>query len=171
MPGAELGGHRHEPALKPLDVELLEMVLEPGAQALSGDEARAREIDVEKAEDAAAGEAAGKVLERVEPAGDETGAGHGADRSAGDDVGLKAGSDQAFQHADMRPAAGRAAAKGNANRRSSGSHHSLGPSRRGSGRSRPHSTILLLNRRGRMRRSSRGSYYFELFKVPFAAPE
>ena len=93
-------------------------VLEPGAQALSGDQARAGEIEVEKAEDAAAGQAAGEVLERVEPAGDETGAGDGADRGAGDDVGLEAGSDQALQHADMRPAAGRAAAKGDANRRS-----------------------------------------------------
>ena len=41
MPGAELGGDRHELALKPLDVELLQMVLEPRAQALAGDEARA----------------------------------------------------------------------------------------------------------------------------------
>ncbi len=143
VPGAELGGDRHEFPLEPLDVELLEMVLEPGAQALSGDEARAGEIDVEKAEDAAAGQPAGEVLERVEPAGDEAGAGHGADRGAGDDVGLEPGSDQAFQHADMGPAAGRAAAKGDANRRSSGTHHGQGPSRRGSGRSRPHATILL----------------------------
>ena len=43
------------------------------------------------------------------------GAGHGADRGAGDDVGLEAGVDQALQHADMGPAAGRAAAKRDAN--------------------------------------------------------
>ena len=66
-----------------------EMMLEPGAQALPGDEARAREIDVEKAEDAAPSRRAGEILERVEPLGDEAGAGHGADRRAGDDVGLE----------------------------------------------------------------------------------
>ena len=41
MAGAELGGDRHESPLQPLDVELLEMVLEPRAQALAGDQAGA----------------------------------------------------------------------------------------------------------------------------------
>ena len=86
--------------------------------------------------------AAGEILERVEPAGDEAGAGDGADRGAGDDVGLESGGDQALQHADMRPAAGRAAAKGDANRRSCRTHHAQGPAAGDPAASRPHPTIL-----------------------------
>ena len=52
--GAELGGDRHEFPLELLDGELLQMLLEPGAQALAGDQARAGEIDIEEAEDAPA---------------------------------------------------------------------------------------------------------------------
>ena len=52
-----------------------------------------------------------------------------------------------------------------------GTHHAQGPSRRGSGRSRPHPTILLFQTGvAECDESSRGSYYSELFKVPFAAP-
>ena len=67
MPGAELGRDRDEPSVELLDLESLQMMLEPCAQALPGDQARAREIDVEKAEDAAARKGAGEILERVEP--------------------------------------------------------------------------------------------------------
>ena len=63
--GAELGGDRHEFPLQPFDLELPQMVVEPRAQALPGDEARAAEIEVEKAEQAAAREAGGEVLERA----------------------------------------------------------------------------------------------------------
>src|SRR6476620_11136826 len=89
MPGAELGRDRDEPSVQFLDLESFEVMLQPCAQALPGNEARAREIDVEKAEDAAPSQGAGEILERVKPLCDEAGAGHGTNRRAGDDVALE----------------------------------------------------------------------------------
>ena len=54
---------------------------------------------------------AGEILERVKPLCDEAGAGHGTDRRAGDDVGLETRFDQSLEHADVGPAARRAAAE------------------------------------------------------------
>src|SRR4029453_18758346 len=56
VPGAELGRDRDEFPVEPLDLELPQMVLEARAQALARDQARAAEIEVEKAEQPAAGE-------------------------------------------------------------------------------------------------------------------
>ena len=105
----------------------------------------------------------------VYAAGDETGAGDRADRGAGDNVGLQTRGDQAFQHADMGPTAGGAATKRYANCRSchvSSARAEDGPAMR------PQTTILeVLPGLAECGESSRGSYYSELFKVPFAAPE
>ena len=101
--------------LQLLDVESCEMMLEPCAQALSGDQARAGEIEVEKAEDAAPSQAAGEILERVKPPVTKQ-----APATAPIDVpatmsGSSPASIKALQHADMGPAAGRAAAEGDPN--------------------------------------------------------
>ena len=118
MAGAELGGDRHEFPLQPLDGDILQMVLETAAQALAGDQARASEIDVEKAEDPARGQRRGEILKRLKAAGHVASAGDGTDRRSGDDVRLKSSVDQRLEYPDMGPSARRAAAKGDANNRS-----------------------------------------------------
>ena len=114
---------------------------------------------------------AGEVFERVELAGDVAGAGDGADRGAGDDVGLEPGLDQAL--AARRYAPSRGPRRRQARCQSSVLPYSL-MLKAPAGRIRPllaaPDHACALDRRGRMRRSSRGSYYSELFKVPFAAP-
>ena len=118
MAGAKLGGDGDEFPLQPLDGHVLQMVLETAAQALAGDQARASEVDVEKAEDPAGGQRRGEILERLKAAGHVAGAGDGTDGRSSDDVRLKSGVDQGLEHPDMSPSAGRAAAKGDANNRS-----------------------------------------------------
>ena len=71
----------------------------------------AAEMQVEQAEHAALGQAAGEFLELVELAGEIAAADQRADRGAGDHVDLDAGLVERAQHADMRPAAGGAAAE------------------------------------------------------------
>ena len=81
------------------------------AQPLAGDEAGAREVEIEEAQHLAARQLARELLQRGELAGHIAAAHHGADRGAGDDVGVDAGLVQRAQDADMRPAAGRAASE------------------------------------------------------------
>ena len=89
----------------------LQALVEHVAQALAGDQAGAREIEVEEAQHLAPRQIAGELLQRVELAGDVAAADHGADRGAGDDVGMDAGLVQRPQDADVRPPAGGAAAQ------------------------------------------------------------
>src|SRR5262245_56622350 len=127
MASAELGGDSDELAFQPLDRELAQMVFEPSVEALPGDEAGTREIDIEETKDAAAGKGAGEVLERSQPARHIAGAGNRADRGSRDDVRYQAGGDQGLQDADMGPPAGCAAAKCDANRRFSHDAHGFKP--------------------------------------------
>ena len=111
MAGVEFGGDADEALVELLDAAAGERFVEQARQAVAADQAAAGEIEVEQAEDAATGEAAGEFLEVVEGPGDIAAADHGADRGAGDDVGVEAGFDQGPNDADMGPAAGGAAAE------------------------------------------------------------
>ena len=75
------------------------------------DERRAGEIEIEIAEDAAAGQLAGELFQLIEMSGRMAGADDGADRRSGDDVRLDPGFGQRLEDADMGPAARRAAAQ------------------------------------------------------------
>src|SRR5262245_29476734 len=79
------------------------MLCEPRCEPLAGDEAGTREIEIEEAEDAAAGQRAGEVFQSRKSAGEVAGAGDGADRSAGDDVGLEPGGAQRLEHSNVGP--------------------------------------------------------------------
>ena len=78
------------------------------------DQARAGHIEIEEAEHSAAGEVAGELFQGVEFAGHVATTDHGADRCAGDDVGIDAGLVEGAKHTDVRPSAGGSAAKGQA---------------------------------------------------------
>ncbi len=117
MAGAKLGGHGHELSVKLLDHDIRKVALEPVAQALAGDEARAAEIEVEKAEQPATGQAAGELFESVEAACEVAGSGDRADGRTGDDVRFKACLGQGLEDSDMGPTTGRSAAKGDAKNR------------------------------------------------------
>ena len=70
-----------------------------------------RDVEVEQPHDPALGQRMREGLELVELAGGVAAADHRADRAAGDHVRHDAGSREHPHHADMRPAAGRAAAE------------------------------------------------------------
>ena len=112
MAGPELRRDRHEPAVHVLDGMVAEMLLEPVAQPLSRDQARAGEVEVQEPEHPATRQGAGEVLQGIELAGNVATARDGADRGAGDDVGREASLLERFQHPDVRPAARCAAAQG-----------------------------------------------------------
>ena len=78
-----------------------------GVELHAAEQAVAAEIEVEQAEDAALGQAAGEFLELVELAGEIAAADQRADRGAGDHRDFDAGLVERAQHADMRPAARR----------------------------------------------------------------
>ena len=80
-------------------------------EALAVDQARAGEIEVEEAQHLAAGQVARELLQGIELAGHVAAADDGADRRAGDDVGIDAGLVEGAQDADVRPSAGGTAAK------------------------------------------------------------
>ena len=83
-------------------------------QTVARDQAAAGEIEVEKAEDPSARQAPGESFEAVEFARRVAAADDRADRRAGDDVGDEAGLGEGAEDADMSPAAGGAAAEGDA---------------------------------------------------------
>ena len=87
------------------------VLLHPRVELHAAEQAVAAEIEVEQAEDAALGQAAGEFLELVELAGEVAAADQRADRGAGDHGDLDAGFVERAQHADMRPAARAAAAQ------------------------------------------------------------
>ena len=111
MPGADLGGNGNKALGQVLDGDALERGFQHIAQPLAGDEAGAREIDIQEAQHLAACQLAGEQLQRRQLAGDIAAPDHGANRGAGDDVGVDAGLVQRPQNPDMRPAAGRPASK------------------------------------------------------------
>ena len=74
-------------------------------QLQAAEQAVAAKIEVEQAEDATLGQAAGEFLELVELAGQIAAADQRADRGAGDHADLDAGFVERAQHADMCPAA------------------------------------------------------------------
>src|SRR5262249_20411291 len=88
-----------------LDGNVLELTLEDVAQALAVDEAGAGEVEVEEAKHLAARQFAGELLERAERACHIAAADDGADRSAGDDIGMHTRGIEGSQHPDLRPPA------------------------------------------------------------------
>ena len=77
----------------------------------AAEQAVAAKMQVEQAEHAPLGQAAGEFLELVELAGEIAAADQRADRGAGDHRHLDAGLVERPQHADMCPAARRTAAE------------------------------------------------------------
>ena len=92
-------------------VSAVHMLLHALRQLHAAEQAVAADMQVEQAEHAALGQAAGEFFEFVELAGEIAAADQRADRGAGDHVDLDAGLVERAQHADMRPAARRAAAE------------------------------------------------------------
>jgi len=111
MAGAELRSDGHERTRHGLDRDTTQVLLKARAQALSGDEARAAKIEIEKAEDAPPRQVGCELLQPVQLAGDITGACHGADRGARNNVGLQSCGNQRTQYAYVGPAARGAAAE------------------------------------------------------------
>jgi hypothetical protein len=74
-------------------------------------QARAGNVEVEKTKHSAAGQVAGELFQGIELAGHVASTDHGADRGAGDDVGIDAGVVEGAKHTDMRPSAGGTATK------------------------------------------------------------
>ena len=89
-------------------LSVAELPLEPVAQTLAVDEAGAGEVEIEIAEDAAAGQLAGELFQFVEMSGRIAAADDRADRCAGDDVGLDPGFGERLEDTDVSPAARRA---------------------------------------------------------------
>ena len=108
MAAAELCCDGGEVRIELLDVQIAELALEAVAQLLSIDQRGAGEIEIEVAEDAAAGQLAGELFQLVEMTGGMAGADDGADRRSGDDVRLDPGLGESFEDADVGPAARRA---------------------------------------------------------------
>src|SRR5262245_58773904 len=107
--GADLGGDGHEALLHGLDGDTFELVVEDVAKASTIDETGPRKIEIEETKHLAACQFTGKLLQRAELARHVAPANDGADRGAGDDVGVDARGVEGPQHPDMRPSTGRAA--------------------------------------------------------------
>ena len=109
--GGELGGDADEAARQILEALVGEMIDEQLGEPASGDQTAAGNVDVEQAEDAASGQAAGKGFDSVEDTGDIGASDDSADRGAGDDVGHQSPFVERAQDSDMRPPASGAAAE------------------------------------------------------------
>ena len=109
MAGADFGCHSHEALGEGFDRHALQARFEHIVQSLAVDQARAGEIEIEKAQHLAARQIARKIFQRVELSGHVAAADHGADRCAGDDVGMNAGLVEGAENTDMRPSACRTA--------------------------------------------------------------
>ena len=111
MAGADFGGDADEGLRQVLEARAVQVLAQPGVELQAAEQAVAAEIEVEQAEDAALGQAAGEFLELVQLAGEIAAADQRADRGAGDHGDFDAGLVERAQHADMRPAASAAAAQ------------------------------------------------------------
>ena len=115
MARSDLGRDRREGDGQILDQHALNLMLERGLQAFAADQAHAGEGEVHQREDAPLGQRAGEGLDLVELAGGVATADDRADRGARDHVGHDSVVGELSEHADMRPAAGRARAQRQAN--------------------------------------------------------
>jgi hypothetical protein len=111
VPGVDLRRDGDERAVEVLDVQAFQMLLHALRQPHAAEQAAAADRQIEQAGDTAHGQAAGKILQFVQLAGEIAAADQRADRGAGDHADLDARFVERAQHTDMRPAARCAAAE------------------------------------------------------------
>ena len=109
---ADFGGDRREPHRQIVDEEVTQAAIEPLRQPPTPNESRARQVDIEIAQDAARAEAAAPLLEAIEVSGRVAPAGDRPNRRARDDVRPEPLADQRADHANVSEAARRPAAEG-----------------------------------------------------------
>ena len=109
--GADFGGDADERLRQICEGRAVHVFLHARVELHAAEQAAAADVQIEQPEKPALGQAAGEFFQLVELAGQIAAADQRADRRAGDHADLDAGLVERTQHADMGPAARRAAAK------------------------------------------------------------
>ena len=111
MSGADFRCHANERLRQIVESHAVQMLLHARIEFHAAEQAVSTEVEVKQAEDAPFGQAARELLQMVELAGQVTTADQRPDRSSGDHADFNADLVERAKHADMGPAARRAAAK------------------------------------------------------------